>query len=246
MKNPPVSYRFKTCVLPALALLLSVCFWETSHGAASDNFAGTYSGSLNGDIPGIWLLFVESSGEVEMITWYTDSNTVESGGLTLNATGTVSGTCDQGTWIEATITAAGQISGTYSSSQSSGPLEGTLQTQVDEYEGTYAGVFSGDESGTWELTILPSGRLTGTRSASESDIVVDLMGGINAQGELIASNRSNHGMYALFDGGSVNGIWFDSQSGAQGAMSGNRHTNNFSSEESDASSGGCFISALLR
>lgn len=231
---------FRTGSFSAIGfVLLTLIIWTPAHGAISD-YVGTYSGTYSGEDQGVWIFIAEPSGKVDTYCWSTDLDAVESGSVTLDESGNISGSNNWETWIEATVSETGEVSGTFTGSQMSATIDGNLQPQASRYEGTYTGILTGDDNGTWEFIIESSGRLTVTIDTSQSETTVYLMGAINNQGEMIASNQSGLGLYAIIDGDNVNGIWSETESSRRGILDGSKNNNDASSDEDDGT-GGCFI-----
>ena len=232
--------RFSTI---GVALLFTLMICTSAHGAIAD-YVGIYSGTYSGEDQGVWIFIAEPSGKVDTFCWSTDSDAVESGAVTLDVDGNISGSNDWETWIEATVSDTGQVTGTLTGSQINATIDGDLQPQASQYEGTYTGILSGDDNGTWEIKIEPTGRLTVSMDASQSETTVYLMGAINEQGEMIASGQAGLGVYAIIDGDKVNGIWSETDSSRRGIIDGNKNNHDANSDDDDGS-GGCFIHSCL-
>ncbi|MGD9211869.1 MAG: hypothetical protein PVI90_13890 [Desulfobacteraceae bacterium] len=250
MENVRFLFKVKKFSLICFVLLFTIFLQFTAYGAISE-YVGPYSGTYTGEAEGIWILLVDSSGQVDMISWSTVNNTFENGTLTMDEDGNISGTSDMGTQIEAAITSTGHISGTYKGSENSGTMNGNLQRELEQYEGSYSGDYSGsDDEGNWEIEIESTGYVSGNITSSQSGIIIDLMGGINAKGELIAFDPLGIGIFAEIAEGNIIGIWTDTETDTQGQLNGTQYSSSVSNSEDDEeddnddNSPGCFISEL--
>jgi len=209
----------------------------------SDNYAGTYSGTLSGGDQGEWIAIVEPTGNVKALVWSTKYDVMDLlDGCLIDSYGYITGyTQVNNTKIEINIDDSGFVLGNWSfDASTSGTLSGQMQTATAQYAGTYSGTYSGTISGPWNLTVDSSGNVTGSLTSPNG--TYPIVGAVNSAGTLFGFSDTV-GVHAQLSGDNVTGIWSDVVStNNKGTLSGD--SNGTANSSGGGGGGGCFIQSL--
>ena len=233
-----------------LSAFLAIISLALSAPCAISDYAGTYSGTFSGGDAGIWMALVEANGNVNFICW---SNSLYepdgSESMSVDESGNISGTTDNGSFFYATIDPSGDVSGTWSGGGNNGTLTGDKcnATILSDLSGTYEGSVSGDASGSFSIVLNSIGHVTGNASVEGDKYSIE--GGFDDQGNIILDIGGDAGLKGtVFLSGSVNGNWYHYYEYASGTFSGSKTSDSTDSggDGDGGGGGGCFIELLSR
>ena len=204
-----------------IILILSFC--NSLGFAATSDYAGVYSGTINGDDYGPWMGVVDSTGRTKMIFYSDIYRTMDgSQGYYVNNSGNLMAiSFVNGAAFNATFDLGGSVSGTWASGNyASGTISGSIQTNNSTYAGTYTGTIAGADSGTWTIVIDSFGLITGSGS-SQNVGMFNVDGAVDNAGFFMGATEES-GAYGNISGNSLSGAWFDDGVSYGGTFSGTK------------------------
>lgn len=213
--------------------------------AASEDYAGAYTCTFNGDMTGIAILHVNAQGSLQGVIWSDQQQTVDyvAGWASADDNGNFSfiSYCDM--QVQGAIQLTGGISGTWTYGNHSGAVSGQKDTgSMDPYAGNYQIFIKGDISGTGSFTVSSQGTISGEIQTGGENQAEDIyLGMADSLGNMIAITADETGAKGQIDAsGNISGVW------RNGTSSGTLTNSTASSSGGGGGGGGgCFIESSV-
>ncbi|MBN1847245.1 MAG: hypothetical protein JW932_01530 [Deltaproteobacteria bacterium] len=201
---------------------------------AVEEYQGAYSGGFSGDEVGIWIAVINDHGDVRLVLWSYDAESVDGGEeISIDNGGILDGytvVCNR--IINGYVAESGSLIAKWLEQSAEGLLEGLRENNVSQFVGVYSGWFNGDESGEWDLTIHADGSASCTLYRKAGNIA--MKGCVNSSGTIILYDDNGWGMNGTILKRKIDGTWTYPAEEKKGRV--------FQEEEDDDEPIGCFIS----
>lgn len=93
----------------------------------------------------------------------------------------------------------------------------TQEQKIENFVGNWSGTFSGEDTGTWNIKVQETGKITGTFKSPVNDYELTIEGRVSENGALNATTHYGAMDVGTFNGtmkgSSASGIWTDTADG---------------------------------